>query len=382
MGHNIAHKIITALAAFAFCTQIAVANDGPIKAAQLASSKLREAAEQLKTADSAKDRVAALSKSVRTYEEALLALRDSLRAATIRERVIRLDFESRRDQLSQLLGVLQTMERATTPLLLIHPTGPVGTARSGMMMSEVTPALHKQAETLRLQLEELAKLQNLQKSVEDDLKWGLGGVQSARIELTQAVSGRVDLPKRYVDDPIKLQIMADNAETLDRFADVLIATPLDGLSSDPIAFETAKGSLPLPVAGTLLHGFNEVDAAGLERPGIVLSARALSLVTTPWPATIRYSGPFLDYGNVIILEPDAGYLVVLAGLDQVYGEFGEILDAGDPIGLLGGASEETEEFLIEASQGGGNLSQETLYIELRENGIPTDPTAWFDMGER
>jgi septal ring factor EnvC (AmiA/AmiB activator) len=382
MGHSIAHKIFTTLAAIAFCTQIAAANDGPIKAAQLASSKLREAAEQLKIADTAKDRVAALSKSVRTYEEALLALRDSLRAATIRERVIRLDFESRRDQLSQLLGVLQTMERATTPLLLIHPTGPVGTARSGMMMSEVTPALHKQAETLRLQLEELAKLQNLQKSVEDDLKWGLGGVQSARIELTQAVSGRVDLPKRYVDDPIKLQIMADNAETLDRFADVLIATPLDGLSSDPIAFETAQGSLPLPVAGTLLHGFNEVDAAGLERPGIVLSARALSLVSTPWPATIRYSGPFLDYGNVIILEPDAGYLVVLAGLDQVYGEFGEILDAGDPIGLLGGASEETEEFLIEASQGGGNLSQETLYIELRENGIPTDPTAWFDMGER
>jgi septal ring factor EnvC (AmiA/AmiB activator) len=85
---------------------------------------------------------------------------------------------------------------------------------------------------------------------------------------------------------------------------------------------------------------------------------------------------------VIILEPDAGYLVVLAGLDQVYGEFGEILDAGDPIGLLGGASEKTDEFLIEASQGGGNLSQETLYIELRENGKPTDPAKWFDMGER
>jgi len=104
------------------------------------------------------------------------------------------------------------------------------------------------------------------------------------------------------------------------------------------------------------------------------------LITAPWPATVRYAGPFLDYGNVIILEPDAAYLMVLAGLDQVYVELGQILDQDEPIGLLGGSQPATEEFLIEASQGGGTIDQETLYIEIRKDGTPTDPARWFALG--
>ena len=127
------------------------AEQPPVERAQQATEALNAAAELMAQADSGSDRVAALSEAIRAYEQGLAAMREGLRAAAIRERYLTLDFDSRREQLSQLLGVLQTLERATTPLLLIHPTGPVGTARSGMMMSEVTPALNRQAEELRAQ---------------------------------------------------------------------------------------------------------------------------------------------------------------------------------------------------------------------------------------
>ena len=356
------------------------AEQPPVERAQQATEALNAAADLMAQAESGSDRVAALTEAIRAYEQGLAAMREGLRAAAIRERYLTLDFESRREQLSQLLGVLQTLERATTPLLLIHPTGPVGTARSGMMMSEVTPALNRQAEELRAQLQELAALQAFQESAARDLEWGLSGAQQARVNLSQAINDRTDLPRRFADDPVRVQIMADNSQTLQGFADKLQEAEATEPPETALPFADAAGKLPLPTEGTVLRGFNEEDAAGLKRPGIVLSTRPLSLITAPWPATVRYAGPFLDYGNVIILEPDAAFLMVLAGLDQVYVELGQILDQDEPVGLLGGSQPATEEFLIEASQGGGTIEQETLYIEIRKDGTPVDPAKWFALG--
>ena len=147
--------------------------------------------------------------------------------------------------------------------------------------------------------------------------------------------------------------------------------------NNPADFEAAKGTLPLPTTGTILHRFNETDAAGVQRPGMVLATRAQSLVVAPWPATLRYSGPLLDYGNVVILEPSKGYLLVLAGLGETFGEVGEVLDQGAPIGLMGGLTPNSDAFLISAAKGSGGNQQESLYIELRQGDEPVDPTTWF-----
>jgi septal ring factor EnvC (AmiA/AmiB activator) len=110
---------------------------------------------------------------------------------------------------------------------------------------------------------------------------------------------------------------------------------------------------------------------------MVIATEPRALVTTPWPATIRYRGPLLDYGNVMILEPGDGYLLVLAGLDQVYGVQGEVLPAGTPIGLMGGNAPDAQMFLNQATKGGGADRSETLYMELRQGDTPVDPGIWF-----
>ena len=101
------------------------------------------------------------------------------------------------------------------------------------------------------------------------------------------------------------------------------------------------------------------------------------MVTTPAPATIRYRGPLLDYGNVIILEPEAGILLVIAGLDVVYGQTGEVLPGGSPVGLMGGPVAGSDELLTAGSNGSDAGRTETLYIEVRQDNEPVDPEAWF-----
>ncbi|MCB1368439.1 MAG: peptidoglycan DD-metalloendopeptidase family protein [Rhodobacteraceae bacterium] len=374
---------------FALCLAFALtlaapafAASDPVFAARKAAEDLKAATRALKDAREARDRVEALTGAVRAYEDGLAAMRESLRRAAIREAVLRREFAARRDQLSRLLGVLQTLQRASTPLLLIHPSGPLGTARSGQVLSEITPALHAQAEELRLQLEELLVLQALQTSAEEDLQAGLKGVQDARVALTEAIGERTNLPRRFVSDPDQLKTLAENSDTLTGFANGLADLPFDGEPGDTADFESAAGRIPLPVFGTVLRGFNEADAAGLRRPGLLISAPPVSLVRTPFAATIRYRGPFLDYGNVIILEPGSGYLIVLAGLGQVYGEVGQILAAGDPIGLLSGSDPAAADFLVEAVQGSGDIRQETLYIEIRKGREAVDPGAWFALNQR
>lgn len=233
---------------------------------------------------------------------------------------------------------------------------------------------------MRGDLEEIKALRAVQGNAEQVLESGLASVQEARTALSQAVADRTNLPKRYLEEPEDLRKLVESADTLEGFA-----TGLADLDSDIGApmedFAGAKGTLPMPVLGTVLRKFNEADAAGIRRPGLVIATAPAALVTAPWPATVRYRGPLLDYGNVMILEPAEGYLLVLAGLGTVYGETGDVLAAGAPVGLMGGSEPGAQEFgadFVQAAQKGGSAGRtETLYMELRKGKQPVDPAAWF-----
>ena len=347
-----------------------------------AAEMLEQAGFALLEAQGARDRVEALTQTVRAYEEGLLALREGIRQAALRERTILMAFDAERDRLSRLLGVLQSIEAAPAPVVLMHPEGPLGTARAGMILSEVTPAVASQARALRAQLEELAALRAVQDMALRDLSDALERAQDARTQLSQAIAERRMLPENFLSDDVAMTQLVDSVDSLDTLSALLAQSP-PAASPELPDFITARGTLPLPVLGTQLRAFGEADAAGVARPGLVYATRARALVTAPWPASVRYAGPLLDYGNVIILEPEAGYLLVLAGLDTVYVNTGVVIPAAGPLGLMpGGAESDTEELIVATLQGSGAALSETLYMELRENGVPVDPAEWFIGGGR
>ncbi len=337
-----------------------------------ASAELQDAVAALDAATEARDRVTALSQTIRAYESGLGALRGALREAALREAVLTKAFDAKRDGIGRLLGVLATMEANPGPLLLLHPEGAVGSARSGMILADVTPALQVEALALKVQLQELADLRALQLSAGTVLERGLATAQEARTELSQAISDRTDLPIRFIEDPEVLKGLLDSADTLDAFAAGLSPDVESGAS-----FAGTKGHLPLPALGTLLRRPDEADAAGVRRPGVTLATQPRALVSAPWPATIRYRGPLLDYGNVMILEPGDGYLMVLAGMETLYGEVGEVVAADAPLGLMGGPQTASAEFVAGSADGSGGRDTETLYMELRQGAVPVDPIPWF-----
>ncbi len=355
----------------------------PLQSAQGAMEQLRAAEDALRAASGAQDRVAALTETVTAYEEGLAALREGLRQASAREAAIRARFDTESERLAQLLGVLQSIETAPEPHLLFHPQGPLGTVRSGLILSDVTPALSREAVKLRDALTEIATLRALQQAAVTTLEQGLSGVQEARTSLSKAIANRTDLPKRLITDEEAMETLVSSADTLEAFAGGLLSASVvdTAVAVTQPDFAASAGTLAMPVIGRVIRRMDEADAAGVRRPGWVIATRPLTMVTTPWPATIRYLGPLLSYGQVAILEPGEGYLLVLAGLGTVLGEVGDVIPLGTPVGLMGGAepglASENQQGLIAGVQGSGAEATETLYMELRRNGAPVDPAGWF-----
>ena len=354
--------------------------DGAAAQAGQAAGELRAALAGFDDALSADDQVVALTGLIRAYEGGLASLRAGLRRASMREGEIRAGFDARRASLSRVLAAMAATGRAPETTLLLHPAGPQATARSGQILSAVVPALRAEADALKAELAEIATVRDAQEAAAATLAQGLTRVQDARKLLASAVADRSSLPARFTEDPAEVQALKAAAASLDGFAEGLA-----GLEPDvgaPMAdFEGAQGGLPLPVNGTVLRSYNQTDAAGVRRPGMVVATRPRALVTAPWPATIRYRGPLLDYGNVMIVEPARGYLLVLAGLAEVFGETGDVVAAGEPLGLMGGAEQNPSEFgvgfVVDAAKGGDAGRSETLYIELRKDRDTLDPAEWF-----
>ncbi|WP_417838265.1 murein hydrolase activator EnvC family protein [Tritonibacter scottomollicae] len=358
------------------------ATQSPGEAASTAAAALEAAGERMDAAQTANDRVKALTETVRAYEDGLQAMREGLRRVARRETQLTTQLRARDEEVAELLGVITTIETSTPPVLMLHPSGPLGAARSAMMLAEVTPGLQARADALRNDLQEVRDLRLLQQNAAQKLEDGLQGVQAARAALSTAIADRQDLPQRFTEDPVQTAILISSTETLTGFADGLaLIAEANGVQTSGSDISDRRGDLALPVEGLLLRGYGDKDAAGVARAGILVASRPRSLVVSPTAATIRYLGPLLDLGNVVILEPQPDTLFILSGLAEVFGAAGQVIPEGTPVGLMGGDAAATSAILSLSGEGGGTGRTETLYIEVRMENSPVDPETWFRTGQ-
>lgn len=340
----------------------------PAERAMNAARALEQATQAMQAAKGGRDQVAALSQTIQAYEDGLVALRDGLREAQLREATLTRSLNSQSADVSRLIAVLLGAGQLAPELVLLHPDGALATARAGMLLAEVTPELAGQVAALRRDLDDLRAVRRARQYGLLALEQGLEAAQMARIDLSAAIAARGPLPRKLVDDPARLTLLANDAATLDEFAAELALRPAS-LGDVPVgALVAAYGTLPLPVRATLLRRFNQPDAAGIARPGLVLAASPEALVTAPWSATVRYAGPLGVQGQVVILEPAEDILLVLAGLGSLLVQNGEILPAGALLGTMPARA---------SDQADAGQRTETLYFELRQDGNPIDPEPWF-----
>jgi murein hydrolase activator len=158
-------------------------------------------------------------------------------------------------------------------------------------------------------------------------------------------------------------------------AATLPRTPNPATLKPPANF---NGMLTIPTAGQVVLGFGEKDGTGPSK-GIRLQARAQAQVVAPYPGRVVFAGPFRSFGNTLIIAHGEAYHTVIAGMARVDARVGQIVQAGEPVGMMG---------TLEAANSGGANSEGAapstalqLYIEVRRSGTPVNPVPWLLAGQ-
>lgn len=365
-------RLTSFVAALLIAAPPALAADTAADIARRGADMLGQATLALSEASTSSQEVRALTETLRAYETGLAALREGLRQAAAEERALRARLEPRQEALTELILLLQSQSRMTTTLAQAHPGGALPAIRAGMIASDMSPDLSDEVTALLADLDELRAVVALQTASRDHLRTGAREARTARLALLNAVAERRDPPDPFSTDDAAMQALINSSETLGAFADSLVGT---GAAADAIPDVWA-----FPARGTRILSFGERDAAGVPRPGWVLTTERHALVTAPAAATVRFAGEVPEYGKVVLLEPAPGEMLILAGLGDLLAARDDIVSQGDPIGLMPGAPGASDQKLIETSVDGGLISSERLYIELRQNEAPVDPALRFARG--
>jgi septal ring factor EnvC (AmiA/AmiB activator) len=157
----------------------------------------------------------------------------------------------------------------------------------------------------------------------------------------------------------RVSALAAEARTLRELAQRLEAARRRGRSGAGAAAIPAAW-LP-PAEGRITRGFGVRDGAGPASQGVIVRTRAGAQVVSPAPGEVAYAGLFRSYGQVLILNLDGGYVLVLTGLESISARVGESVRAGQPLGEMAP----------------GVTPAPELYVEVRRDGRPVDPGRWL-----
>ena len=161
-------------------------------------------------------------------------------------------------------------------------------------------------------------------------------------------------------------VIAELAPT-DRQLASLYATPM----KPAVPFAKAKGSLPMPAQGKRVLGFGDKTQFGAQSMGTVFETRFSAQVRSPCDGRILYAAPFRTWGQLLIVNADDGYHILLAGLSEINVQAGEFVLAGETVGFMNAAPKSG------SAKAEGNAP--VLYVEFRKDNRPIDPKPWWNV---
>ncbi len=305
-------------------------------------------------------------------------------------------FTKEDDNLIKTLAALQNLALKPTESLLVQPLSPVDIIRSAMILRETVPYLEENAERIREKLQDIsAKKDKVEKQIAEISKQKkvmqaeherMRRLVQKKSRLRNTVEIKSEKAKKNMD---KLASQAQDLRDLfnklekqrqvaaekeaerrrleelnkqeEKQSDGLIKSDEGVINNIAVGFAKAKGSLPMPARGNIITRYGEQRVKGVSSKGITIATRQNAQVISPFDGAVVFAGSFRGYGDMIIVEHGDGYLSLLAGLGNIDVELGQMLLAGEPVGQM------------------PNSGTTELYVEIRKDNQPINPSAWFKI---
>ncbi len=304
-----------------------------------------------------------------------------------------------------MLAALQRLGYHPPPALLVRPEDALSSIRSAILLGSLVPDLRQAAVALAGDLSHLVALRDAKEAERAQLDRDAQALAEGRERISLLIEERQKQRSASAEalatEENRATALADQATSLrDLIARIekenataaAAAAAAEKAASEAkaaegdkpattlgsadrlgpkVAFTNTKGLLPLPVNGEQVTGFGADDGLGGRSPGITLATRPGGTVSSPADGWVVFAGPFRSYGQLLILNAGDGYHVLLAGMEQINVQLGQLVLAGEPVGVM--PSQKVAEL-------GGRTAGEArsmLYVEFRKDGVSIDPTPWW-----
>ncbi|MDV3252233.1 peptidoglycan DD-metalloendopeptidase family protein [Devosia sp. BK] len=349
----------------------------------------------------------AAGQRVKLAEIEVTDVEDRLSNLIVEELEVRGRLDGADAEIANVLAALERISLNPPPALVVDPSDALGSARGAMLIAAIVPQLRERAETVSADLKQLMTIKEQALAEEKTLKANYAVLEEEQLRIATLIAARKQGIQQVgaqldTEEAAALEL-AERASTLRELIDALSAranqatTPTATTSPDmpqlspeaiqvafanaartepAVPFPMARGYLTQPANGVTVVQFGAGDGFGGIAQGQSVVTRAEAQVVSPADGWVLYKGPYLNYGQIIILNTGQGYTALLAGLDSISVDIGQFVLMGEPLGQMGSRT-----IGRTVTTNAGN-AQPTLYIELRQNNQPIDPETWWAQSEQ
>lgn len=233
--------------------------------------------------------------------------------------------------------------------------------RTGMFARAAGREFSAAERSSRAAVEETRRLEAVVAEERRILAEAQAAIDAERAELTTLAARRRAAQTQLARDASaaerRARTLATEARNLRELAQRAAATPRRPSSG--------SGAVPAawiaPAQGSIVRAYGARVDQGPAAQGVTLHTRSSAQVVSPAAGEVAYAGVFRSYGQVLILNLDGGYVLVLTGLETITVQVGQTVNAGQPIGEMPSS----------------DMSAPELYVEVRREGRTIDPGRWL-----
>ncbi len=381
--------------------------------ASISLSKERSDALKKEIADMQGDRtkqnaaLIAAAERVKRAEADIVGLEDKLGNLIVEELEVRGRLDGADTNISNVLAALERISRNPPPALIVNPSDALGSARSAILISAILPELQKKADEVMGDLTQLGEIKAEALKQQEQLEANLQILEEEQLRIGTLIAARKESENRATTalaaEEAEAQALADKATSMKQLIEELqkraaavqtaaeataaanagnnapslgadtvkLALANTNRTEPAVPFAQAKGFLSMPSSGVTVIDYGAGDGFGGISRGLSVVTRADAQVVSPADGWVLFAGDYLNYGQIIILNTGQDYTMLLAGLEKVDVQIGQFVMMGEPVGTMGS---QTIGRTVATSAG---VSRPTLYIEMRKNNEPVDPTGWW-----